>query len=142
MRGILALTFSALLAVPALAENFDGVFVSDPEACGWLASEGSQALYEHDFLALTLADGIQANEFYCNFLDTKSNGDGSALVVTAFCEYPGEPFPDLISLSQFDDNSITAVSLHQMQEDAAFGADGMWGSQTYTRCSDLKELPR
>lgn len=142
MRGILALSFCLMLSGPALADTFDGVFASQPEGCVWLQKEGAQALFEHDFLAMTLADGIQANEFFCDFLDTKSTKDGSALVITAFCMYPGEPFPDLISLSQFDDNSILAVSLHRMQEDAALGVEGIWGSQTYTRCTDLKELPR
>lgn len=142
MRGILALSFCLLASGSALAGSFDGLFVSQPAGCQWLKDEGSQALFEHDFLALSLTDGIQANEFHCSFVDIKPTTTGEALVVTAFCEYPGEPFPDLISLSEFDDNSIIAVSLHQMQEDAGLGVEGIWGSQIYTRCTDLKELPR
>ncbi len=127
MRGILALSLVLLAIGPALAGPFDGVFVSQPAACRWFADEGRQALFEHDFLALTLGDGITANEFHRDFLDVKSAGEGTALVVTSFCEYPGEPFPDLISLSEFDENSIIAVSLHQMQEDAGYGVEGVLG---------------
>ncbi len=142
MRSLMALSLFAALTGPALAGPFDGLFVSRPEACQWIAFEGGSAPFQHDFFVLSLADGIEANQFHCTFLDTKAVKDGSALVITAFCEYPDESFPDLISLSEFDENSITVTSLYRMQEDAARGVNGMGGSQTYTRCPDLKELPR
>ncbi|MCB9993965.1 MAG: hypothetical protein H6873_09950 [Hyphomicrobiaceae bacterium] len=142
MKRLALMLTVALWASSALAGPFDGVFVSDPQGCGWLKKEGAQALFEHDFLTLTLKDGINANEFGCEFLDSKPAAGGDALVITAFCEYPGEPFPDLISLRTFDESSITLTSVWKLAEDAAYGVDGNWGSQIYTRCNDLEELPQ
>jgi hypothetical protein len=127
----------------ALAEGpFDGVFVTEQLACQWLEQEGAQAHFEHDFLSLTLAEGINANEFHCDFLDTKATGDGSALVITAFCEYPGEPYPDLIALREFDEQSISVSSMHDHAEDLVYGREGWQGTDLYYRCENLKVLPR
>lgn len=140
MKRLCTLAF-ALICVPVLAGPFDGVFVSDPQGCQWLEQDGAMALFDNDFLALTRKDGIVANEYHCEFLDEKTTADGVAMVITALCEYPGEPFPDLISLREFDENSIMVSSMHNAAEDAANDVQGIRGAQIYTRCSNLKELP-
>ena len=124
-----------LMCTPALAGPFEGVYVTDLQGCKWFEEDGAIALFDHDFMALTIKDGIYANEYHCDFLDRKTTHDNAAMVITAFCEYPGEPYPDLFSLREFDEHSITVTSLH----DAAQNPQG--GSQIYKKCNNLKELP-
>jgi hypothetical protein len=143
MKTLFAGLIVTLMAtVSTVAGPFDGVWVTDPEACDWFEQEGQIALFNHDFLALTLEDGIVANEFGCEFLDSQPTKDGRAIVFTAFCEYPGDPFPDLISLSEFQENSINVSSLHRVTEQVSMGAENPRGIDIYTRCDNLKELPR
>ncbi len=142
MRTCVAVVAMLAAAVPVLAGPFDGVFASSEEGCAHLKSDGVQALFEHDFLVMTLADGINANEFHCDFLRADATADGAAMVITSFCEYPGEPFGDLITLREFSEGSITVTSLREYATQSAMGGEGWLGTEIYYQCPGMDRLPR
>lgn len=130
-----------LFSLPVLAEaTFDGVFISDVAGCQELEKKGLAAVFARDIQVLTLEEGVQAFEYHCDFLDAKGSKAGDIMVVTAFCEYPGAPFPDLLSLLERGENSISVTSLHDKFENAASARS--YEPSVYHRCENLKELPR
>lgn len=131
----------ALSSVTALAdEPYAGVFVSDPAQCKAVAENGAQAVFDGDFTILTLADGVLGNEFTCHFADIKPAADGQILVITAMCEEPGLQYPDLLSLSVYDDERVQLNSLYLASAAGGVG-DTLPGQTLYSRCDNLSELP-
>lgn len=137
-----ALLLSVLCASATYAADvFDGVFASVEEGCTFLEQEGVQAIFEHDFLMMTLADGIDGNEYRCEFVDVKSSRGDTVKVVTAYCEYPGELQPDMFAIREYGENTVSVNSLMDIAVANAVG-EGMPPASIYYRCDNVKESLR
>ncbi len=143
----LATGISAVLALcaPVFAQDEQAIDqtkhnVEDPAICERIESDGVNALDE-DFLSMSFADGIQSFEFHCNFFDVKTRENSSALLVEAFCEYPGEQYPDLLAITPYGEDRIQVVSMSErLMGDVV--EDGMPGQRIFHRCENVSELPR
>ena len=151
MRLILAAALalgcvSAASAQQDLSVDQSRLYVTDPAACPALERKGVDAWMDMDFLALSFTDGIQGMEFHCNFYDVKGRSNGSALFVSAICELPGEIYPDIMSVSPYDETSIQVISSADMQMEMSGMMETpegeMPGATRYYRCDSLSELPR
>ena len=108
--------------------------------CERLEQDGVEAMNE-DSLSFSFADGMQSFEFHCNVFDVKTKSNSSAILVEAFCEYPGEQYPDLLAITSYGESTIQVVSLYEKALNQ--GADqGMPGQTIFHRCDNLSELPR
>lgn len=141
---ILAFAIAALAALPAVAQDFSvdrtKLYVSDPDMCKAIKRQGVEGV--GDGLTLSFADGIQAYEFHCDFYDVKVRDNSSMILVEAVCEYPGERYPDLISISPYQENSIEVVSLYDSARQPANEDNPSPGISYFTRCDSLSSLPR
>ncbi len=134
----------ALAATPAAAQR-DAVvqtrlYVSDPAACEAIEANGVDGIGEAT--TLSFKDGIQSFEFHCNFFDVKTRDSGPLVLVEAICEEPGIRFPDLISISPYEEDTIEVVSLHDSSTFEATEDNPNPGVSYYTRCDNLSGLPR
>ena len=152
MRTIIA-GLALLLATGAVAaQEFtldqSKLYVTDPAACQMLEKKGNAAFEEMDFLTLSFTDGIQGMEFHCNFFDVKSKAGNSFVFVSAVCEAPGEVYPDIMSISPYDDTTIQVVSSNDSMMaitntvEPEAGDTTNSGTTLYHRCDNLSELPR
>lgn len=144
MRFAVLLSAILLAAGPALGQS-DTVdrtklYVTNPEACAAIEKHGVEGLGKA--LTLSFEDGIQSFEFHCAFYDVKSRENGPILLVEAVCEEPGLRYPDLLSISPFEANSIEVVSLHDSQAFEPTEDNPNPGVTYYTRCDNLSGLPR
>jgi hypothetical protein len=136
------------VAAQELSVDKSRLYVTDPAACQKLETQGTEAFNDMDFLSLSFTDGIQGMEFHCNFFDVKGKKGNSFLFVDAVCELPGEVYPDIMSISPYDDTTIQVVSSNDSM--MAMGADAETsegettdsGVTLYHRCDNLSELPR
>ncbi len=144
MRLVLAIVLAAA-AAPAFAQS-DAVdqsklYVSDPDACQSIEAEGVAGIGE-GVTTLSFEDGIQSYEFHCQFYDVKTRQNSPFVLVEAICEEPGLRFPDLLSISPYDEDTIEVVSLHDTAMDTARDENPDVGTSYYTRCDNLSGLPR
>jgi hypothetical protein len=143
MRRLLLLAVLGL-AQPALAQSPEidrtKLYVADPASCAAIEADGIAGIGEG--LALSFADGIQSFEFHCAFFDVKSREGSPFLLVEAVCEEPGLRFPDLISISPYEADTIEVVSLHDSHALDPTDDNPDPGVTIYTRCDDLDGLPR
>jgi hypothetical protein len=142
-------------ASPALAQSVDQskLYVTDPAACELLREKGVDAFGELDFLAMSFTDGIQGNEFNCNFYSVMAKDNSTDVLVQAICEEPGFKYPDLISVAPWDDTRVQVGSLYELQRALVSGTSGeatepessdgqAAGITLYSACEGLSELPR
>ena len=93
-------------------------------------------------MTLSFVDGIEAYEFHCEFFDVKASKTSPFVLVQAVCEEPGLRFPDLLSITPFDDTTIEVVSLHDSLAFEPSDENPNPGVAYYTRCDNLGERPR
>lgn len=134
------------LAAQELKIDQSKLYVSDPAACDALKDKGPAAFSDLDFLTLSFDRGIESLEFHCTFFEVKALPYNSHLFVSAVCEAPGEVYPDTMSISAYDEQTIQLVSSH----DAMMVATGSFeppgpttnpGVTMYHRCENLSEIP-
>ena len=144
MRVVLAtvpVLWTSLAMGQSPAIDTTKVYVSDPAACEALEKQGLGAFETLDFLTFSLANGIQGNEFNCQFFDVKSRTGNDITLIEAICEAPGERYPDLMSVAPNDEMQIEVVSMADQHLPGAEGRENP-GVTLYSRCDNLSELPR
>ncbi len=150
MKSLLPLMGLMLLGSRALAQEFaldqTRLYASSPELCQGLETEGLSAFEDPSGTVLSFSSGIQSMEFHCNFFDIKSRAGSNFLFVSAICEYPGEVYPDSLSITPYDENTIQVVSAHMYALEMAGFFDSSGGAEVsaatiYHRCDNLSEIP-
>ena len=131
---------AVLFCFPAIAEdgpNFDGLFSDSLAGCD--ALETDNKVVDPEFVAFNPYEGLWTLEFHCDFLDVQSQPDGWN-VATAFCEYPGEQYADLITFSSINsDGSVQLVSTVGYLSASDDDGEPHFPSGTYLLCENLNE---
>lgn len=140
-RSTLAPLILLLTVGTAVAQEVDtkAIYASSEDACKRLA-KGASAFENFDFTVLTFDQGIQGDEFHCDFMDVKSQPDGPFSLAEAVCEIPGMRYPDLISIAPYSEGSIEVVSLYDSTTQEATDENPNPGFSTYYKCS-IDTLP-
>jgi hypothetical protein len=121
------------------------VYVTEPDACEAIESQGAEAFVQMDFRSLSFSSGIQSLEFQCDFFDVNSRANTPLLFVDAVCSFPGELYPDIFAIAPNGADEILVVSGAETTLALASSneppSDFPVGTTIYHRCENLSEIP-
>ncbi len=126
--------------VARAAENrFDGVFVTNPDMCDLVGTDGTMAIFGNDIFIMSLKKGFNGWEISCDFKRIVPDADGKGLTISALCGGPSEDFDDQIYLSVYDQDRIEFSSLKITGSSRPGEGDEKYRF-LFSLCDQVKEL--
>ena len=137
MRNLVLSTmvgFAMLGGSAALADDFiKGVYLDSEELCDQAKKESLDKVIEDGNTVLT-ANGLEATEYNCQFLQVSKSKTSPGWLVGALCEVPDQMFPDLLTIRQTSPTELDLVSIKPVDP-----ATGGGNSDTYYLCEGVPE---
>ena len=137
MRNLVLSTmvgFAMLGGSAALADDFiKGVYLDSEELCDQAKKESLDKVIEDGNTVLT-ANGLEATEYNCQFLQVSKSKVSPGWLVGALCEVPDQMFPDLLTIRQTSPTELDLVSIKPVDP-----ATGGGNSDTYYLCEGVPE---
>ena len=137
MRNLVLSTmvgFAMLGGSAALADDFiKGVYLDSEELCDQAKKESLDKVIEDGNTVLT-ANGLEATEYNCQFLQVSKSKVSPGWLVGALCEVPDQMFPDLLTIRETSPTELDLVSIKPVDP-----ATGGGNSDTYYLCEGVPE---
>lgn len=119
----------AILAsgAPAAAEEsfIKGIYLQSEQLCTEAKRDSLQTVIEAGNVVLT-DRGLESIEYNCEFVSVTKATRAPAWFVDAICQEPGYLFPDVLSVTQMNDNQIDIVSAKPGDEESGGGNGGSY----------------
>jgi hypothetical protein len=129
MRNLVVSTlvsFTILGGSAALADDFiKGVYLQSEELCAQAKKETLEKVIEDGNTVLT-AQGLEATEYNCQFLQVSKSKVSPGWLVGALCEVPDEMFPDVLSIRETDAKQVELVSMKLVDPSVGGGNSGSY----------------
>jgi len=126
-------SFTILGASGARADDFiKGVYLESQELCDQAKKETLDKVIEDGNTVLT-AQGLEATEYNCQFLQVSKSKVSPGWLVGALCEVPDEMFPDLLTIRQTSETELDLVSIKLVDPSGGGGNSG-----SYVLCDGVK----